>query len=47
MGEPFEILAKGGSGYHFFGRPAQKIVLRSRRTIAPRMLAAVAAAAAF
>jgi hypothetical protein len=47
MGEPPNVLAEGGSGFHFFGRRAQKIVLRSRRTIAPRMLAAVAAAAAF
>ncbi|HML06933.1 MAG TPA: DUF364 domain-containing protein [Xanthobacteraceae bacterium] len=33
--EFLDVLAEGGSGYHFFGRSAQKIVLRSRRTIAP------------
>lgn len=26
-----DVLAEGGSGYHFFGKSAQKIVLRSRR----------------
>lgn len=31
-----DVLAEGGSGYHFFGRSAQKIVLRSRRRIAQR-----------
>jgi len=31
-----DVLAEGGSGYHFFGRSAQKIVLRSRRRIARR-----------
>jgi hypothetical protein len=46
MGEPCEILAEGGSGNHFFGIWAQKIALRSRQAIAPRMLVAVAAAAA-
>lgn len=29
--EFLDILAEGGSGYHFFGKSAQKIVLRSRR----------------
>lgn len=29
--EFLDVLAEGGSGYHFFGRSAQKIVLRSRR----------------
>jgi hypothetical protein len=46
MGEPLDVLADGDFGYHVFGRSAQKVVLRSRRTIAPRMLAAVAASAA-
>jgi len=31
--EFLDVLAEGGSGYHFFGRSAQKIVLRARRTI--------------
>ncbi len=26
-----DVLAEGGSGYHFFGRSAQKVVLRSRK----------------
>jgi uncharacterized protein (DUF4213/DUF364 family) len=30
--EFLDTLAEGGSGYHFFGRSAQKIVLRSRRS---------------
>jgi uncharacterized protein len=34
--EFIDVLAEGGSGYHFFGRSAQKIVLRSRRPIASR-----------
>ncbi len=34
--EFIDVLAEGGSGYHFFGRSAQKIVLRSRRPIALR-----------
>ncbi len=29
--EFLDVLAEGGSGYHFFGKSAQKIVLRSRR----------------
>ena len=29
-----DVLAEGGSGYHFFGRSAQKVVLRSRRRLA-------------
>jgi uncharacterized protein (DUF4213/DUF364 family) len=29
--EFLDVLAEGGSGYHFFGRLAQKVVLRSRR----------------
>ena len=32
--EFLDVLAEGGSGYHFFGRSAQKVVLRSRRWIA-------------
>jgi uncharacterized protein len=28
-----DVLAEGGSGYHFFGKSAQKIVLRSRRKV--------------
>jgi uncharacterized protein (DUF4213/DUF364 family) len=31
-----DVLAEGGSGYHFFGKSAQKIVLRSRRQIGLR-----------
>jgi len=31
-----ELLAEGGSGYHFFGRVADKIVLRRRTAIAAR-----------
>jgi uncharacterized protein (DUF4213/DUF364 family) len=31
-----DVLAEGGSGYHFFGRSAQKIVLRSRWQIGLR-----------
>lgn len=31
-----DVLAEGGSGYHFFGKSAQKIVLRSRRQISLR-----------
>jgi uncharacterized protein (DUF4213/DUF364 family) len=34
--EFLDVLAEGGSGYHFVGRSAQKIVLRSRRLIASR-----------
>jgi uncharacterized protein len=34
--EFLDVLAEGGSGYHFFGRSAQKIVLRSLRRIATR-----------
>lgn len=30
--EFLDTLAEGGSGYHFFGRSAQKVVLRSRRS---------------
>lgn len=33
--EFLDTLAEGGSGYHFFGRSAQKVVLRSRRSCAP------------
>lgn len=29
--EFLDVLAEGGSGYHFFGKSAEKIVLRSRR----------------
>jgi len=29
--EFLDVLAEGGSGYHFFGRSAEKIVLRTRR----------------
>ncbi|MCL4712013.1 MAG: hypothetical protein KJZ73_12290 [Pseudorhodoplanes sp.] len=29
--EFLDILAEGGSGYHFFGKSAQKVVLRARR----------------
>lgn len=32
----FDVLAEGGSGYHFFGKSAQKIVLRSRQQIGLR-----------
>lgn len=32
--EFLDVLAEGGSGYHFFGRSAEKIVLKSRRLIA-------------
>lgn len=31
-----DVLAEGGSGYHFFGRSAQKVVLRSRKLAARR-----------
>jgi uncharacterized protein len=31
-----DVLAEGGSGYHFFGKSAQKIALRSRRQIGLR-----------
>ncbi|MBV9552310.1 MAG: DUF364 domain-containing protein [Alphaproteobacteria bacterium] len=31
-----ELLAEGGSGYHFFGRVADKVVLRRRMAIAAR-----------
>jgi uncharacterized protein (DUF4213/DUF364 family) len=34
--EFLDVLAEGGSGYHFFGRSAEKIVLKSRRLAAPR-----------
>lgn len=34
--EFLDTLAEGGSGYHFFGKSAHKIVLRSRRTDAGR-----------
>lgn len=34
--EFLDVLAEGGSGYHFFGRSAQKIVLRSLPRIATR-----------
>ncbi len=34
--EFLDVLAEGGSGYHFFAKSAQKIVLRSRRPMAPR-----------
>jgi len=34
--EFLDMLAEGGSGYHFFGRSAEKIVLKSRRLAAPR-----------
>lgn len=34
--EFLDTLAEGGSGYHFFGRSAQKIVLRSRQSRARR-----------
>ena len=34
--EFLDVLAEGGSGYHFFGKSAQKIVLRSRRQIGLR-----------
>ena len=34
--EFLEVLAEGGSGYHFFGKSAQKIVLRLRRPVASR-----------
>lgn len=32
--EFLDVLAEGGSGYHFFGRSAQKVVLLSRRWVA-------------
>jgi hypothetical protein len=32
--EFLDVLAEGGSGYHFFGRSADKIVLRARRKTA-------------
>ena len=34
--EFLDVLAEGGSGYHFFCRSAEKIVLKSRRLAAPR-----------
>ena len=34
--EFLDVLAEGGSGYHFFGKSAQKIVLRLRRPLASR-----------
>lgn len=34
--EFLDVLAQGGSGYHFFGRSAQKIVLRSHQRIRTR-----------
>lgn len=34
--EFLDVLAEGGSGYHFFGRSAEKIVLKSRRLAAAR-----------
>jgi uncharacterized protein (DUF4213/DUF364 family) len=33
--EFLDVLAEGGSGYHFFGRSAEKIVLRARRPVEP------------
>jgi len=35
--EFLDVLSEGGSGYHFFGKSAQKIVLRARRPIAARV----------
>ena len=35
-----DILAEGGSGYHFFGRSAVKVVLKRRATAAPAALPA-------
>jgi uncharacterized protein (DUF4213/DUF364 family) len=40
-----DVLAEGGSGYHFFGRSAEKIVLKSRRLAAPRERTLAAASA--
>jgi uncharacterized protein (DUF4213/DUF364 family) len=37
--EFLDVLAEGGSGYHFFGRSAEKVVL-TRRTAAPASRAA-------
>ncbi len=34
--EFLDVLAEGGSAYHFLGKSAQKIVLRPRRPITPR-----------
>jgi hypothetical protein len=34
--EFLDVLAEGGSGYHFFGQSAEKIVLKSRRLAAGR-----------
>jgi uncharacterized protein len=34
--EFLDVLAEGGSGYHFFGKSAEKIVLKSRRLAAGR-----------
>jgi uncharacterized protein len=39
--EFLDVLAEGGSGYHFFGRSAEKIVLKSRRPTAPQLSAQV------
>jgi uncharacterized protein (DUF4213/DUF364 family) len=39
-----DVLAEGGSGYHFFGRSARKVVLRSRRRDDPGEGEAAAAA---
>jgi uncharacterized protein (DUF4213/DUF364 family) len=37
--EFLDVLAEGGSGYHFFGRSAEKIVLKSRWLSAPQVSA--------
>jgi hypothetical protein len=37
--EFLDVLAEGGSGYHFFGRSAEKIVLKSRWLTAPQVSA--------
>jgi hypothetical protein len=34
--EFLDVLAEGGSAYHFFGRSADKIALKSRRLAAAR-----------
>ena len=39
--EFLDVLAEGGSGYHFFGQSAEKIVLKSRRLAATSALPAV------
>jgi len=37
--EFLDVLAEGGSGYHFFAKSAEKIVLKSRRLTAPEATA--------